>query len=218
MPKRNDLTGNAYGNLTVLTLTETPTTSKGAWWECLCTCGNTTQVRATSLVSGLTKSCGCLRKESSRLRKLTFGESHLRLHKIWGSMVQRCKPTGSYGKRGITVCPSWLNYLAFKEWAISSGYTEHLSIDRIDSKLGYSPTNCRWTSMLVQTRNRNKHPKASSEYYGVHKTQSDTYQALVQINRKKVFCKTFLNEIDAAQARDNYIITHQLEGYPLNFP
>ena len=218
MPKRNNLVGNIYGNLTVLTLVETPITSKGAWWECMCVCGNTTQVRATSLVSGLTKSCGCFRKESSRLRKLTFGESHTRLHKIWNGMIQRCKPTRGYGKKGITVCPSWNDYLVFKEWALSNGYLDTLSIDRINPKLGYSVTNCRWVSMTIQARNRTKLSKASSKYYGVHRTPTNTFVALVQIKHKKVFCKTFQNEIEAAKARDAYITANQLEGYSLNFP
>lgn len=91
-----------------------------------------------------------------------------RLHIIYTNMKSRCynpnnKNYSVYGGRGITVCKEWINkkrvgqgslgWYAFKEWALSNGYSDELTIDRIDVNKGYSPNNCRWVSMKVQLNN-----------------------------------------------------------------
>ena len=58
--------GQVFGRLTVLEEAPAPseyTTYEGLWYRCRCQCGNTVGVRRNSLVSGNTKSCGCLRRE-----------------------------------------------------------------------------------------------------------------------------------------------------------
>ena len=59
-----------------------------------------------------------------------------------------------YGARGIAVCDEWQEYINFRDWAMANGYEIGLSIDRIDNSKGYSPDNCRWTSMKEQSNNR----------------------------------------------------------------
>jgi hypothetical protein len=71
-----------------------------------------------------------------------------------------------YGGRGITICKEWLNpskahhknategWLTFEAWAINNGYTDELTLDRIDNDKGYSPANCRWTTMQAQCNNK----------------------------------------------------------------
>lgn len=98
-----------------------------------------------------------------------------RLKRIWYGMKNRCMspknpayPT--YGGRGIKVCDEWLNSLdKFIIWALSNGYSNELSLDRIDSNGNYEPSNCRWTTMKIQANNRrhywlpNNYPEFSYE-------------------------------------------------------
>lgn len=90
----------------------------------------------------------------------THGASRTRLYNTWAQMKKRCNPDTTnpqcfhWAKNGIRVCSEWKQFEAFREWAISSGYREGLTLDRINGKLGYSPDNCRWATALEQMRNR----------------------------------------------------------------
>ena len=129
-------------------------------WICKCECGNTTSVRADHLNDGHVKSCGCLTAESSRKRFTKHGMSNSRLHGIWVGMRQRCnnpKNTsyGNYGGRGIKVCEAWSNnFQTFYDWAVLNGYSDELSIDRVDTDGNYEPSNCRWATAYLQERNK----------------------------------------------------------------
>lgn len=72
-------------------------------------------------------------------------------------MIQRCQNHENkyYGGRGIKVCLLWRNsFEAFWDWALSSGYDDTKTIDRIDSSKNYFPSNCRWISHAEQNRNK----------------------------------------------------------------
>lgn len=83
-----------------------------------------------------------------------------KLYGIWVMMKQRCynpnnKDYYNYGARGVKVCDVWRNnYLEFHNWAYANGYSQGLSIDRIDSNGGYEPSNCRWATDYQQANNK----------------------------------------------------------------
>lgn len=90
---------------------------------------------------------------------LVHGKCHTRLHGVWSMMKQRCFNPNQrtfkwYGARGITVCPEWLDFMGFYEWAMANGYSEGLTLDRIDPNENYTPENCRWVSWKEQMCNK----------------------------------------------------------------
>ena len=150
---RIDLTGQKFGWLTVIKYAYTK--KKAAYWLCKCDCGNETIITANSILSNKTKSCGCLRKDL--LTKHSYSNSNL--YTTWANMKQRCYNPKTpeykyYGERNIKVCKNWLeSFTNFYEWAISNGYKEDLSIDRINVNGNYEPSNCRWATPKQQARN-----------------------------------------------------------------
>lgn len=167
-----DITGNKYGRLTVLGLDSVR--DRSSYWLCLCECGNEKIVRNDCLKSGNTQSCGCLNREP---REVIHGLARTRLYRIYHAMKQRCYNSNAnrydrYGGRGILICAEWLNdFQTFAEWAISNGYADGLTIDRINNDGNYEPSNCRWVTQRVQMRNTSRN--TIIEYNGERRILTD---------------------------------------------
>ena len=169
MSKRIDLSGQIFGRLTVL---DHSTRTQGkVMWSCSCSCGNYVDVSCSGLRSKNTRSCGCLHREkaSERMRKIVsnqtgeknpnykHGDSGSRLYAVWAQMNARCNcPTHhdyeNYGKRGISVAPEFSDYSAFKVFALKNGYTDELTIDKIDNNKGYHRDNIQFITKADNAR------------------------------------------------------------------
>lgn len=183
---KQNLTGQMFGFWKVLYQAEdyvSPQNIHYARWHCLCTgCdkNNEKDVTDRSLKSGESKSCGCHKIKVSMQNgknNRKHNSSHSRLYNIWRGMKQRCydkhRPEYyNYGGRGIKICAEWKDsFETFQQWALTNGYNETLTLERIDTNKDYNPNNCCWTTMKRQQRNRRNNLLIT--YNNVTKTLSE---------------------------------------------
>lgn len=187
MGKVKDISNERYGRLIVVSFAGIR--KHRAMWACKCDCGREVTVASDNLQSGTTQSCGCIRKEKHKETHYKHGRTPKRLYNIWNGMRQRCEDRNHhkfriYGGRGISVCDEWSGengFIAFREWALTHGYSENLSIDRIDVNGNYEPQNCRWATAKEQALNTrfnkyydglgtSKRASEWAEYFGINRT------------------------------------------------
>lgn len=87
------------------------------------------------------------------------GKNTTRLYTIWKSMRRRClgvthSSYRHYGGRGISICDEWEDFLKFREWALTNGYKDLLTLDRKNNDGNYEPDNCRWVTQRTNSNNR----------------------------------------------------------------
>lgn len=138
---------------------------KRQMWKCKCVCGKELILSRNDLLKPQIKSCGCLTNALIKNANITHGLSKTRLYHIWVGIKDRCYNTKStsysnYGERGIVMYEGWKdNFITFKRWALENGYSDELTIERIDYNGNYEPKNCCWIPNKDQCRNtrRNKY-------------------------------------------------------------
>lgn len=157
-----DITGMKYGMLTAIKPVGRDN-RKNVLWLCKCECGGEC-IRATAeLGKRDNHSCGCKVKEHLKdmaKGNITHGMTGTRLYGCYKGMIGRCYRKkdihyNAYGKRGIIVCNEWKNdKQTFFNWALSHGYADDLTIERIDVNGNYEPSNCTWIPMSEQYKNK----------------------------------------------------------------
>lgn len=161
------VTGAVFERLTAVRFSRNVGRNGGKeMWLFKCICGEKREILLRSVVCGNTKSCGCLAVERSLPKTTKHGQSGSRLYNIWSGMKQRvfnkdCSSYPAYGGSGVTCCKRWLSFENFVA-DLGASHDRHLkthgsintTLDRIDPRLGYEPSNCRWATRKEQTKNR----------------------------------------------------------------
>lgn len=150
--------GSLFGRLTILGSEFRVRGSNGAlvrWVVGECECGRVVAVRVSDVRRGACAGCG----HHKNGRPPVHGGFGTRLYRIWSGIVTRCfnerdHNYPSYGGRGVSMCSEWRGFEGFRKWAIESGYDDSLTIDREDVNGNYEPSNCRWTTVREQNRNK----------------------------------------------------------------
>lgn len=122
-------------------------------------------------------------------------------YRSWAAMRQRCNNKNcteykNYGGRGIKICKRWNDFSLF---LLDLGERQvGFQLGRINNKLGYSPTNCRWETPKQNSRNTRKNKRYT--YLGESKSIAEWAEgfginrktATIRLSRGWTFDETFV--------------------------
>jgi len=194
-----DLKGRRFGRWIVLK----PDSDKKDHCTCRCDCGTEKSVFRYDLLSGKSKSCGCLNRDIFLKMVTTHGKSYTSIYHVWNGMNERCynhksKSYKNYGGRGISVCPKWHSFEGFYEDVgdVPKGKT----IDRIDNDGNYCLENLRFATPTEQNRNQRTYKNNILGIKGVKK-RGGSFGARISVNKKSIWLGTFSTAEAAIEAR-----------------
>ena len=207
--------GNVFGELTVVKFIGKNKLYQNVYL-CECSCGNKKEVLDQRLLTGNTKSCGCLKVK----RLIKHGMSRTKIYQVWQQMIERCYTEtcanyNKYGAIGTKVCDEWRGkengFINFWNWAKDNGYSEGLTLDRINTYGDYEPNNCRWATYMEQNVNLRPQKNNKSGYTGCfYLKEIDKWRASISINNKTVHIGHYNNLKECVDARNQYIDDNHL--------
>lgn len=170
MSKPKDWTGHRFGRLTAIRNTFTKENTGNYLWEYKCDCGNTIIAKSGNVVSGHTKSCGCLLIEA--ITKHGMSKSNDKTYSSWGKML--CRAHHKYEEyaeyyKDVSVCERWTNkQFGFLNFLEDMGpRPEGMTLNRKNGSKEYNKQNCEWASYSVQTYDTCRHKNNKSGRTGV---------------------------------------------------
>lgn len=171
-----------FGSWTTLSWDE----DKYSYVKCKCVCGKLKSIRASSLISEDSTSCGCTMGTPCGVKFKCKKRSEHPMYKTYYGMQRRCYNKNSpdykwYGGRGISVCDRWLsdfdNFLEDMELSYEKG----LEIERLDVDGNYEPENCIWLTRKSQLSNTTRSRKLKG--WGIELTTTE-WSILLDFNGK----------------------------------
>lgn len=154
-----DLSGIRFGRLVALSGGGTSDSDGILKWMCRCDCGVMKAILRSSLASGKTKSCGCLRIETIKANMTKHGMTSTPEYHVWKGMKYRCYDKNcwnykDWGGRGIRVCDRWRDSFENFYKDIGPRPSKNHTIERVDHNGNYEPRNCIWLMADQQSKNR----------------------------------------------------------------
>ena len=199
-----DIQGQKFTKLTALILSD-KSHYQADYWNCLCDCGNEVVLLTRQLIKGNVKSCGCLMKESIAKvgrNNIKHGFHGTRQYQTWNGMKARCSNYSSevylsYGAKGISYDSKWETFEGFWD-DMAEGYSDDLTLDRIDPNGNYTKENCRWVNKYLQAINKNTPVTNTSGTTGVSWEEANqNWRVRISVNGKRL-CLGAYDSYDAA--------------------